>query len=446
MKTREEILTKERLEYLREKRNAAREATYSRIKDTVGSEALLELRQLYDIFDESIYIWLAGLWDPEAGAFYYSESARDTNLYRPDVESTIQAIRFINNNGMLWPGEGNYTTRMPSAVRDGVVRFIHSLQDPDGYFYHPQWGKNITVSRRGRDLSWSKNFLSDAGEEPRYALPTQASEDGKKSAYLPEYLQDIEKFKEYLGGMDLSTNSYYIGNVIESTLSQISAAGEEFGAYLIEWLNSQNRADNGLWEPQVNYASVNGLMKISASYPHLRAPLPNAKASLESAIFAIMSDERMKFVCEAYNPWAAVRNIFKANQDSPDKAELDNLRKYLIDNAPSMIRRTREKIQVFRKEDGSYSYFKRMSCATSQGAPSSVPRTNEGDVNATTICAGSAIKSMRNALNIPAVPMFTPEDGDLFFELLANAPKIEKKFDVGDTFPERAPYEEEIAE
>ena len=446
MKTREQILTKERLDYVRAKRNEAREAAYAEVKDQIGEAALDEMRKLYDVFDEKIYIWLAGLWDRDIGAFYYSESARDTHLYLPDIESTAQALKFLHTSGMLRKGEGEYIMRIPALMRESVVKFAHSLQDEDGYFYHKQWGKNISASRRGRDLAWSKNMIRSAGEEPRYQLPTEKDASGKKSVHLPEYLQDIEAFKRYLDDMDLKTRSYYVGNVIESTVSQISAAGKEFEDYLVWWLNSQNREDNGLWEEGVCYASVNGLMKMSGNYPHLRAHLPYAKQSLSSAITAAMSDERMTFVCEVYNPWATIGNIFKAHDDSPDREELDALRAQLIENAPLLINKTREKISVFRKPDGSYSYFRKMSCAMSQGAPAAVPRTNEGDVNATTICVGSTVRSMRHALRIPVIPIFVPEDGDLFFELIENAPKIEKKFFIGDTFPERPSPEEEQAD
>ena len=446
MKTKEEILTRERLEYVRACRNSIRETAFAEIKDKIGDTAISEMRKLYDIFDEKIYIWLAGLWDRETGAFYYSESARDTYLYRPDIESTIQALKFLNTSGMIRSGEGNYITRVPTSIRDGVLDFARSLQDPDGYFYHPQWGKNITVSRRGRDLCWAKNILAEAGQRPNYPLPTEKNSEGKKSVFLPDYLQNIESFKKYLDAMDLSSNSYYIGNVIESTMSQISAAGKEFETYLVEWLNSQNRADNGLWEEQINYSSVNGLMKMAGNYPHLKTPLPHAKASLTSAMSAAMSEERMTFVCEVYNPWAAIGSIFRANKHTQNPSELEPLRAQLIDKAPSLIAKTREKIEQFKKTDGSYSYFKHMSCAVSQGAPAAVPRTNEGDVNATTICVGSTVRSMREALKIPVIPIFAPEDGDLFFELLACAPKIEKKFYIGESFPEKPSHEEEIAE
>jgi len=444
MKRREEILTEERLRYVRKCRNEKREEAFSVIEEEIGKDSALALRSLYDKFDEKIYIWFASLYDKGTGAFYYSESARDTKPYLPDVESTIQILKFLERSGMLPEAGGSAIMRVPPFLREGIIRFVHSLQDEDGYFYHPQWGKNISVSRRGRDLSWSKNLLAEAGEEPKYLLPTQKSADGKKSVYLPEYLQSLDEFKKYLGEMDIERNSYYVGNLIESTISQITAAGREYEVYLEEWLNLQNRADNGLWEEGVNYSSVNGLMKLSGSYPHLKVPLPNPEASLRSAITAALSDERMKFVCEVYNPWAAITNIFKACGES--RAELSSLRKFLSDNTPLLINKTAEKIDVFKKPDGSYSYFKYMSSAVSQRAPVAVPRTNEGDVNATTICVGSTLRSMSAALGIPIVPIFSPEDGELFFELLENTAPVTKKYDIGSAFPEKPSYEEEIAE
>jgi hypothetical protein len=275
-------------------------------------------------------------------------------------------------------------------------------------------------------------------------LPTAKTSDGKSSAHLPDYLKSLDAFKKYLDEMDLATNSYYYGNVIESTMSLISAAGEEYTSYLAEWLNSKNRAENGLWEEGIRYSSVNGLMKMSGNYPALKVGLPHPVASLKSTIYAAMSDEPMSFVCEVYNPWATIGNIFRANRDCPEKEELDRLRCELIDSASELIAKTAKKIEVFRKTDGSYSYFKKMSSAVSQRAPVAVPRTNEGDVNATTICVGSTTRCMRGALGLPMIPIFAPEDGDLFFELLENAPKIEKTRHL-DAFPEKPSYEEETA-
>ena len=441
----DKILTKERIEFVREKRKEIRDEAFADAGERIGRDAARELERLYSIFDEKIYIWLAGLYDRESGAFYYSESARDTAPYLPDIESTVQVLRFLDNSGMIRAGEGRCISRIPSFVRDGMVKFALSLQDEDGFFYHPQWGKDISPARRGRDLSWAKNTLADAGVTPKYMLPTAKDADGNRSAHLPDHLKSLDKFKKYLDEMDLSTNSYCIGNLIESTMSLISAAGDEYTECLAEWLNSKNRADNGLWEAQINYASVNGLMKLSGSYPAMKVGLPHAAASLESAFSAAMSDERMKFVCEVYNPWATIGNIFRANRNTPDVEELDRLRVKLVSNAPALISKTAEKIGVFRKRDGSYSYFKSMSSAVSQRAPVAVPRTNEGDVNATTICVSSTTRGIRTAFGLPMIPIFSPEDGDLFFELLENAPPVRKVRHL-DAFPQKPSYEEEIEE
>ena len=445
MKTREEILTKERLDFVKEKREAIREKAFLAAEEKIGKAGASALKELYSSFDEKIYIWFSGLWDKDIGAFYYSESAKDTSPYLPDIESTVQILRFLNNSGMIAKGEGSYLSRIPAAVREGIVNFALSLQDPDGFFYHPQWGKNISPSRRGRDLSWAKNTLADAGVQPKYMLPTAKTADGKRSEHLPDYLKDISLFKEYLEKFDICKNSYYIGNIIESTMSLISAAGEEYTSYLAEWLNRNNRADNGLWEEEINYSSVNGLMKLSGNYPALKVGLPHAEASLRSAFFAAMSDERMKFVCEVYNPWATIGNIFRANKDTPDKAVLDSMRAELIESAPRLIEKTKEKIGVFGKGDGSYSYFKRMSSSISQGAPVAIPGTNEGDVNATTICVGSTARCICAAFGLPMIPIFAPEDGELFFELLENAPAVVKKRSL-DVFPEKLSDKEELGE
>ena len=445
MKKREEILTKERIEYVRREREKHRSEAFEAAKFIIPADAMRELKELYTHYDEKSYVWLAGLYDPEAAAFYYSNSARDTEMYLPDVESTVQAYMFINRYGLV-PAEREDLTARFKEHRTRTVDFVRNLQYPDGYFYHPQWKTDIPAPRKNRDYCWCKNFLTEMGAAPKYELPTSKPADGTRSKLLPPHLQDLEAFRAYLAEFDLSKRSYYIGNLLDTQVSQINAAGKEFADLVVFWLNEHQRTDNGLWQEEINYDSVNGLMKISGCYPGLGATLPNAYQGLKSAIFAAQSDERMKFVCEHYNPWVAMGNVFKG-QKGLEKEKLDTLRNLLWENAASLIKKTKEKILVFKKEDGSFSYFKRMSASISQGACVSVPRSNEGDVNATSI-SHSTIKCMCVALGIPTIPFYSPADAELFFELLDNAPRIEKKFKNpgGDKFPERVPYEEEIAE
>ena len=439
------IITKERLSRLKDLREASREEVYRTARSIIGKAAVAELRELYGLYDERMYLWMAALWDPELGAFYYSNSARDYELYLPDIESTAQIKFAIATWNML--GESRWSVGAPRRMLDKMGAFAYSLQAEDGFFYHPQWGREVSLSRRGRDYSWSRRTLNEAGLAPKYPLPTAKSADGKKSKSLPDYLQDIELFKKWLAEKDLSTKSYYIGNILDSTTTQITAAGQEFVDTLVFWLAEHQREDNGLWQEEINYDSVNGLMKISGIYPTLKAVLPNAMKGLASAIRVAMSDERMKFVCEHYNPWVAMCNVFKGLNAGVESKEAEELRHLLWENSAMLIKRTREKISVFRKDDGSFSFYRKMSASISQGSPAALPRQNEGDVNATCISQGTA-RNMCTALGIPGVPVFTPADGELFFELIEAAPKIVKKYKNpgGDTFPPRVPYSEEIAE
>lgn len=430
MKSIEEIANKPRLERLRDLREQSREAVYREALPIIGKSAVNELREFYNMYDERLYIWLAKLWDPEAGAFYYSNSARDTEGFLPDIESTVQATVRLGNGGSynFYSEDGRYHD-MPAKMRGDIVNFILSCQDPDGYFYHKQWGKEIIASRRGRDLGWSRRFLTESHIEPKYLMPFKRDADGNKSKSLPDYLQDLDAFKEKLAEFDLSTRSYYIGNWIDAQTSQIKAAGPEFVDTLVYWLNSHQRTDNGLWEAQINYASVNGLMKISGAYPGLGSTIPNAILGAKSAIQACLSDEPINFVCEVYNPWIALRNTFKALPNDIDPHERKRVRDVIWENTPDLIRITKEKLQVCLCDDGTFSYFKNCSADRSQGAPVAVPNTKEGDVNASGIASNGTPNCMCVALGIPKVPVFTPEDGELFFELIENASPIVKKYE-----------------
>ena len=56
-----------------------------------------------------------------------------------------------------------------------IIYYVLSLQDENGYFYNPQLTKAQTdaaISRRGRDLRWGTQLLSQANVDPIYPTPT----------------------------------------------------------------------------------------------------------------------------------------------------------------------------------------------------------------------------------------------------------------------------------
>lgn len=435
MKKTKDIITKERLDNLRKLRYGMREIALMEAGDTVSKETAAEILSLLELYDERMIIWFAGLYDPDIGGFYYSNMARDTKLFLPDIESTRQALNFFAVSGLL-PVKDNIVAGLPEKIREKVVNFTLSLQDEDGFFYHPQWGKKIYPARRGRDFDWARMILSHAGVEPKFPYATEKRKsDGKTK--LPEYLQSPEALKAELAKKDLAHHSYRDGHWTASQASLIKAAGEEYVKIIEEWFTKSIRPDNGLWQETVNYDSVNGLMKISAACTVLEIPLPYSDKSIESAIQAALSDEKITFCCEFYNPWCAINSVIKLAKLVGKENDLAKLRDILREYAPALVRKTKEKILCCRRDEGVFSYGTTCTIEISQGASVTVKGTVEGDVNATTISSTGTVHSMFTALGIPKLPLFTIEDGELLMELMMNAPSIKKvhKNPYGKTLP-----------
>ena len=60
-----------------------------------------ELEEFFSYYDTNIIIWLANLYDKDEGGFYFSNSARDTIGYLPDVESTAMAFKLMDDGGLF---------------------------------------------------------------------------------------------------------------------------------------------------------------------------------------------------------------------------------------------------------------------------------------------------------------------------------------------------------
>lgn len=429
------VITEERLKKCREARKAMREERFEKVRNILGDKAIDELRDLYNIFDEGYYIWLASLYDPKIGGFYFSRSGRDTEGFLPDIESTVQALNCIESNGLTFgkPSKEVYS----KEVIDKFVKFTQSLQDPEnGYFYHPQWGRKINIPRRGRDLGWSIKMFKKFDAAHLYPTPIEKTDDGKKSESLPEHLQTIEAFKKYLSKFDLKTKSYWTGNMLQSQTSQIKAAGEEFIDALFDWLNENQRDDNGLWQEVINYDSVNGLMKLSLIYTNLSKPLPNALKGLESAIQVALSDQEITFCCQFYNPFSTINCVLWNIAKFGSKDVAEELRAKLIDNAAEIIKRTAEKVSVCRLDDGSFAYNPKNNSKgrRSQMAPVSLGLINDADVNGACICLNGTVGQMCEALGIGRIPAFCNEDAALFHDILNNAEQYPKINDKPDWF------------
>ena len=457
-----------------------------KLREEYGEEAEAAMRDYLSMIGDEFFLWLADLYLPRncncdnfdgegnricllprdengkctctGGGFYYCNSARDTDGYEIDIESTVQAIRFLDQCGLLDDYNGDYMAALPKQMQKDVCAFAKSLQDPvDGYFYHPQWGKDIIPSRQGRDLGWATSILRDLGDMPLYdtknghngslgspsgvKLPAESGEKRDNSTWI-EHFRTLEAFKEYLNSLDLKNRSYPACNNINAQVGQLNARDKQamedgeahdyngdgipedgFVAMLEQHFNERQNPENGLWEDGVYYASVNGLMKISSSYNSMNLKFNHADKAFESAMKAqlIPADEcdekgaKAAGSVDVYNPWVAMSSILRNVKRFGTEEEYAKIKSMLKENAAALIRVTGEKAKKFKKPDGSFGYTWTCPPPKSQAAPVCPPGIMEGDINGGTIATVGILCSMRGALGIE-IPIYSGDKLEIFNE------------------------------
>lgn len=398
-----------------------------------GADVVSALKDFYSVYDDKTVEWLARLYDPSVGGFYYSNSGRDNEFtvlngqkFRllPDIESTKQAITFLKAHGII-----NEYSDIPEKMRDQMYNFISSCEDPDtGFFYHKQWSKELTdsrASRRGRDLMWAEDMAR--AFDWKYPYPTAnerlsgVKNDDDAALNIPEYLRTKEKLIEYLDSFDFENRAYYSGNTLAAQVYPIRAAG--LSEVVTDYFDAIQNKETGLWGNSVGYDAVNGHMKITCFYSFAGLPIPCAEKAIPTIIKILMSDEPAPHVCCQYNCWFSIQNILeslrKFGGDEGNK-KADEIIASLLKIAPEAIRASKEKVLTFRKEDYSFSYTPSHTADQSQGVPVAVYGTNEGDVNATGICSNGIIGRLYAALGLREfyVPVFSPRAYSKFLDIL----------------------------
>ena len=397
---------------------------WERLRREVGEDITDALRDFYTLYTDELIDWFAGLYDIKTGGYYYSNSARDNEGFFPDAESTCQALGFWSDSGLCAEVGGSFAGGVPEWMGEDICRFISSLQDPDGYFYHPQWGKDIGISRRARDLNWCTRILSRFGKSTKYPTIFDAPTNDEKDAatLIPEHLKGAEEFKKYLVSLNLNQYSYNKGSELSSQTDQIQARGLD--GQLIAFLNATQHPETGLWHDEANYYGVNGLMKLSGIYVSTGNLIPNAMNAAASAADAIISDEPTTSVVCLWNTWVAVSRVCAGLRKSGGEIgahQAEEIVKMMRERGVACIKKSKEKLAPFKKADGAFSYKPDSSSPTSQGVPVAIKGTPEGDVNATVIASSLMLNSIYDALNVPKdarVPMFFECDRQRYVELL----------------------------
>lgn len=369
------IFTLEEIEAQRKEDSKELSALWDKLaKEAGGGERGEDIKQafmkLYTLYSPAMAEWFSKLYDPKIGGYYATTSGHDTEGFGPDVEATIQSLRFIEQSGMIKKvGDGTVPSALPDEMKASIVRFTKGLQHENGYFYHPQWTFNdvhYNLSRRGRDLGFATGILNWFGAKPTYDAPNgthgdgldaygnpvkracadysdnacaasakdsgtsslsaekndsaeNAGSDRKKALPYPEYLENRESFEKYLESLEINTRSYWCGNQLNATHGQLKARAEALLAagadydlmeILINWLNEHIDPETGYWGAEANMAGSNGFFKIITLYNVWGYPYPMPERVTESILYSIMGDEIPDGnCCSVYNLWCAVSSI-----------------------------------------------------------------------------------------------------------------------------------------
>ena len=250
-----------------------------------GAAVADAFRKLYSMYGSSLVNWSATLYDKGHGCYYTSSVGRDTDGFLPDIESTVQMLRFIEGSGMLRECGNNWATGIPRWMLHEIAYYAKSLQDENGFFYHAHWAKETAdelISRRARDLGWATQILAAVGDAPQYDTPSgipgngkdadelwasfntelppppaaaalfhkkrgavrstaEKAADQKRSGDSVAYLKSHTAFADYLRERlipGMKKNPYFFGNEIGETYRQVAAFTKKLGKY--EW-----RAEDG---------------------------------------------------------------------------------------------------------------------------------------------------------------------------------------------------------
>jgi len=373
-----------------------------------------ELWRYADSIDkEALVRFLAGLYDGDTGGFYYSNSARDNEGFYPDIESTAQATTILTSLGTYSLAERG-TERCPEWYCAGLARFFYERQDEEtGFFFDKQFGKNVNESKKGRNTAQASTRLRELGVKPKYPLPSERVKEQKTdSGILAEHYESLEKFDRWLRSMDWDSDDdfkpYYWGNMLAASRMSIEAAG--FLDYTQNFLDSIQNKETGLWGKGLTSNAMNAAMKISHLYDSAHK-YPNVEKMIES-IAEIVEREEPTTLATLWNPLVLVQNVLCTYTDMPEE-----IARLIDENKFPLVRTCVDRMGVFKKPDGGYSYCPEHSSATSQGARVSLG-LYEGDVNATMLGTASLLSSIAYVTCGSHEPPILKDYNRLFFELI----------------------------
>ena len=465
------------------------EAIWSKIAVSASDELYAALRNFASGFNGTITCeWMANLWDGDTGGFYYSNSARDNEPFRPDLESTYQVISWLKANGAT----SDVNELFPNEIKAKIVDFAKGLQSSDGYFYHPQWPQgtdNLQTDRYGRDLSWATDLINrftvdrdgDGVEEKQYPnfcapsgikceehaknggacpsatpLALRKSTSDVKTAVSKVSQSTVKPTSSVLEKPDYSSSAAFtawlermnadIKNKPGLPAHYICALQDEIKAngYCDELLDYLERIQDEVYEEQIkNGEKPSGLWGYEPSLSLAMAvqkyvtffndekygrPLKYYKEAISTCIDIILIDSGDNSALNTLmNQWNSVAHIMSnVKKFHKDEPELiDELYGMVRARGVELVNFISKALDEHRLGNGMFVTHHGKSMTPLYGVPVSMG-VRESDVNGE-ILVTTLYRSVFLAFNYPVVPLCSEEDGANFVDIITDSYPIEKK-------------------
>ena len=347
-----------------------------------GEALVSKLKQLNSFVNANTIKWLGGLFDPNIGGFYYSNSAKENDEYLPDIESTSQALNILHCAGVF----DSYDW-IPPKMRKSIGCFITSCADQNGFFYNPQWSKekaNSLHARRGRDLTSAISLVSKLSIASPYPTALDNLNDHATSEFEYSTLKTKESFEEYLRSLYLIENDHLAIHTLCSQRQQIKAAG--FADATVDYLSEMlsNGRIEKISDTQERLSAYSACVTLCNDLEHRFDFYATASELALSEL--LKADKKLLPYCE--HPWGFFKKLFvnlSSYGSDEDKRVADELKTKICAVALDALDALCRNISVFSKSDGSMSYTTSGSSEYSQGMKVAEGGAYEGDVNATLI-------------------------------------------------------------
>ncbi len=429
-----------------------------------SAEILKDLKALRNIYNNeySIVKWLANLYDPVTGGFYYSNSARNNEGYLPDLESTSGAIAIVES--ILMGYGGTLTDYFGEQIAEKFVAFTLNMQDENGYFYHPQWTRTLidaNPERRTRDMLNALNILEYFGRAPAYDTPNGVAGEGYampiaaltepltadrisavsrlvstggEEIYIPAHLKTKEAFESYLKNLSIRSDPAYVCDTLASELPLYKAAdelhseqGKNFSLLKIleKYLADNQNINTGLWvsSNNITYETVAHMTNTAKLYSDIGVILPGYSIILNTLKECMKFEAEVDEMTDISSAWlalgAVVGNLVSC-KNKLNEHEINSALNRLYKDLDGILSVTVEKMLLFVREDGSFSSTPEGSASDVMGMPMAIPLMDEGDMNATLIAVNSIWLSVFRVLDIGNVPIFVTSDRMMFARTLSD--------------------------